>query len=158
MENLKIDKTKAKSLYKEASKEFKVMLEDTFGKDYFSDKITDKIKTWEDVCEILNINSISSLPYKNPKNKQEKSLNALFKIQKISEVLNEGWVENWCDDNQYKYYPYFNRRVSSGWVMCSYRCNCYDGVLSFGSYYKSSDLALFAGTQFIDIYIDYLPE
>ncbi len=157
MKKLQIDEVNARKLYPTASKEWKTTLEDTFGKEFFSQKITDRMKTWEDICEELNIDPINSLPFKKAKDKTERFLNASFKISKISEVLNEGTILDFNNSNQYKYYSYFTKK-DSVWLVDSY---CYDGSyasLGFGFYYKSSELALFAGNQFLDIYSDYLPE
>ena len=47
---LVLDDQKAKELYQTAAPEFKAMLEQSFGKAHFLIKITDRIKSWEDVC------------------------------------------------------------------------------------------------------------
>lgn len=165
MKKLEIDENKAKELYKTASQELKIILEDTFGKEFFSEKITDRIKTWEDVVnywyikEGININL--NIPYSINANyifrKEHRSLNALYKIQWINKTLNEGWVEDWNNNQQYKYQPYFNK-VSGGWVVSCYSTWASSSPSGFGSYFKSKELALYAGDQFLDIYKDYLPE
>ena len=152
---IKIEEKTAKTLYKTASSELKIILEENFGKDFFSTKITDRIKTWEDVCEELNIDD-DVLPYKHPKNKQQISTNAFVKIQYISQVLNEGWRPNFKNTHEYKYYPWFEYKDSGGlgfyYVVYD---NCF-ARLGFGFYYKNNDLAKYAGTQFLDIYKQYL--
>jgi hypothetical protein len=157
MKKLQIDEANARKLYPTASKEWKTTLEDTFGKEFFSQKITNRMKTWEDICDELDIDPINSLPFKKAKDKTEKYLNACFKISKISEVLNEGEKLDFNNSSTYKYYPYFQRK-GSVWLVDS--CSYYDFFtdLCFGSYYKNYELALYAGNQFLDIYSDYLPE
>lgn len=157
MKKLQIDETQAKSLYSTA-KEFKQILEDTFGKEYFQDKITDRIKTINDVYNYLNIKREDVIPFKELNlTKQQKSINALFDIQNISLVLNENVILDWNNNNQLKYYPYFEKKAS-GWVVDSCRSCYYYAVVGFGCYYKSSELALYAANTFKNIYIDYLPE
>ena len=152
---IKLEESTAKKLYKTASSELKTILEENFGKSFFSDKITDRIKTWEDVCEELDIDD-SVLPYKNPKGKQQISTNAFVKIQYIAQVLNEGWGPDWKNSNEYKYYPWFECSNSVGFrLYFAGGCVC-DGVLGFGFYYKTSELAKYAGTQFLDTYKQYL--
>lgn len=43
MKTLQIDEANARKLYPKATEAFKTMLEDSFGKDFFSQKITDRI-------------------------------------------------------------------------------------------------------------------
>ena len=157
MKTLVIDEKDAKMLYPNASKEIKLILENTFGKELFSIKLIDTIKDFNDILKISNKELEKIIPYLEPKNKEQKSLNALAKIQLISKVLNEGTILDWCNENQYKYYPYF-KKITAGWEVDScyyYYCSAYVG---FGYYYISSELALFAANTFKDIYIDYLPE
>ena len=155
---LKIEESTAKKLYKTAAPELKEILEQSFGKEFFSQKITDRIKTWDDVCKELEIDD-SILPYKNAKTKQQKSTNAFVKIQYISQVLNEGWEPNWGNSREYKYYPWFEYKSSLGGFGF---CVSYDYVscvvLGFGCYFKTRELSDYVGTQFIEIYKEYLPK
>jgi hypothetical protein len=157
MKNLKLEEETAKRLYKTADAEFKTMLEESFGKEFFTPKkITDKIKTFDDVLNALG-KSENELPYRNPRTKAERAANAFVKIGWLSEVLNEGTELKFTDKNTYKYYPYFERK-QSGWSV--YYCHVLYvfSCVGFGFFYKSSELALYAGNQFLDIYKDYLPE
>jgi hypothetical protein len=157
MKNLKLEGETAKRLYKTADAEFKTMLEESFGKEFFTPKkITDKIKTFDDVLIALGV-SDSVLPFRNPRTKAERAANAFMKIGMISEVLNEGWKADFTDKNTYKYYPYFERKMSGWSVLCS-AALCVSAYVGFGFFFKSSELALYAGNQFLDIYKDYLPE
>jgi len=134
-----------------------------------SNKITDRIKTWDDVVRELKLDekkpsftkSLSELIQKLlgiEKSKEELATIAFWKINKISQALNEGWKPDFTNYNQYKYYPYFERK-KSGWVLCS---DCFDFIdcafLGSGYFYKTRELAMYAGEQFLDIYKDYLPE
>lgn len=152
---LLVEESQARSLYKSASTEFKQMLETTFGKEFFSQKITDRIKTYEDACAELGI-----------ANQLEVTLNELGftpdeinlrKIKTITEALNEGWNPDWKNADQYKYYPYF--RMSSGGFV--FRATLYAySIASAGSAsrlcFKSLELAKYAGEQFTKLYSDYI--
>lgn len=155
---LKIEDNKALELYSSASKELKEILEQTFGKEFFNQKITDKIKTWKHILNYSGKKEINILPWKNPKNKQQISQNAYAKIQLISEVLNEGWVPNFNNSSEYKYYPYFIKNTPVGWAYSGYYYSASPGTLGFGFYYKTSNLAECVGTQFLEIYKEYFPE
>lgn len=156
MKTLKISEDKARELYKTADSNFKTILEETFGKDFFNIKITDRVKNFDDILRISGKKLEDILPWKNPINKNEISQNALAKIQLITEVYNEGKVLDWDNSNRYKCMPYF-RKSGSGWLFtyCAYwNSYCYGGSVS---YYYSSELAEDAAKKFIDIYNEYLP-
>lgn len=136
----------------------KKSLEETFGVDLFKFKITDIIKSLDDIYTYLDINRELVIPFKNPSTKQERSINAMFDIQNISKVLNNSWTPNWEDTNEYKYYPYFKKQELSGWLVVIYCYVSYNAGLGFGCYFKTEKLALFAGKTFLETYIDYLPE
>ncbi|MCT4011384.1 hypothetical protein HZQ24_03395 [Elizabethkingia anophelis] len=78
---------------------------------------------------------------------------AYKQIKLIASALNEGWTPDWNDRNQTKYYPWFRMGSSSGGFSYGV-CACGDSYSSVGSRlcYKSSELAKYAGTQFISIY------
>lgn len=156
MKTLQIDPKKARSLYKGAATEFKEMLADTFGAEFFSEKITDRVKSWEDACEIHGVDPISSLPFPIPKSDHERAINAFFQITIIAEVLNEGWQPNWKDSNEYKYYAWFEPGSASGFssydYVCVYTLTCVGSRLCF----KTAELAKYAGNQFLSIYKDFM--
>lgn len=88
MRTLKLDEKDALKLYPTASPEFKTLLESNFGLEFFNQKITDKIKSYEDAYELLGEDD--DLPYPNPKNKKQK-------LETIIRALNEGWAPDWSN-------------------------------------------------------------
>ena len=58
MKTLQISEQKARELYKSGSGELRSILEESFGKDFFSQKITDRVKTYEDACRELSMNPL----------------------------------------------------------------------------------------------------
>lgn len=117
--------------------------------------ITDKIKSFSDVLDIARVSMEDVTPYKNPANKRQKTINAFAKLKLIEEVLNEGWIPDWKNDSEYKYYPYFQFKARAGCVFGSYYvhdCDS-DGV---PAYFKNSKLATFVGEVFINIYVEYI--
>lgn len=118
--------------------------------------ITKKIKTFEDACQVLNLDPthlpiVDLLPEKD-----RKSLIAYYKLTIIIRALNEGWEPNWKDSNEYKYYNYLFVCSGSGFV-CSDTAYSSTGA-DVGSQlcFKSRDLAQYACSQFKDLYEDYL--
>jgi hypothetical protein len=157
MKTLKISEADAKKYYPTASDEFKTVLETTFGKEFFNQKITDRVKSWQDVVDILEEQGEDVvLPYKVAKTKQQKSINALYKIQCITKVLNEGWEPDFSNSAEYKYYPWFEHK-KAGWSLCCVSYDCVIAYFPFGCYYKTKELGEYSTKVFIDIYKEYLP-
>ncbi|MCF0070243.1 hypothetical protein LZD49_07150 [Dyadobacter sp. CY261] len=119
--------------------------------------ITTKIKTFEDACEALGLDSQLEIPYPHPASDRQKGINAAAKLFIIAEALNEGWKPNWEDWDEYKYYPWFN--MSAGGSGFSFLVYGYDDSLSdVGSrlVFRSRELAEYAGETFLDIYRDWM--
>jgi hypothetical protein len=157
MQTLQIDKANARKLYPTSSLEFKQMLEDTFGKTFFQQRITDRIKTFQDACDAvgpLEENVLILLKY-NGINKDMLCSQAHMKLTIIARVLNEGWTPDWNDKDQYKYYPYFDMR-SNGFSSVAYDRWSTNTVVSSRLCFKSRDIAQYAATQFADIYKTFL--
>lgn len=151
MKQLQITEQNARKLYKGATDEFKTTLEDTFGKEFFSMNITDRIKTYEDACAELGIaaqleDTLKELGF------TPDEIN-LRKIKTITEALNEGWKPDWNDSKQYKYYPWF--KMSSGgfvfdgtYYVLSHACAGNASRLCF----PTEEMAEYAGRTFTDVY------
>jgi len=155
MKQLQITEQNARKLYKDATPEFKATLEDTFGKEFFSGKITDRIKTYEDACSELGEEPID-----------EKKLKELGftadeityrKLKTITKALNEDEVFDMLDTNQYKWFPWF--KVSSGGFVFSATGYGRSSARAGGASrlcFKSSELAKYAGEQFLSLYSDFI--
>jgi hypothetical protein len=157
MKTLKISEQEARKYYPTASDEFKAVLKTTFGKEFFNQKITDRVKSWQDVVDILEEQGEDVvLPYKVAKTKQQKSINALYKIQCIAKVLNEGWEPDFSNSNEYKYYPWFEYK-KAGWSLPYVGYSFVSASSPFGCYYKTRYLVEYSSEVFIDIYKEYLP-
>jgi len=154
LEVIKISKSNARKLYS-IMPEFKSTLEDTFGKDFFTGKITDRIKTYEDACIELGEEPMD----------EKKLINLGFttdeinyrKLKTITKALNEAWVPEWTNSNQAKWVPYF-RLSSGGFVFYGADCDCSAASAGYGSRlcFSSDELATYAGNQFSDIYKGFM--
>jgi hypothetical protein len=160
MQQLKIDQEKARKLFPSAPTEFKEMLIDTFGKEFFEQKITDRVKTFQDACRVLSINPddlfFAALSGSGGLEKDELSILAYCKLIIIARALNEGWLPDWTNINQCKYVPWFKNMSGVG-LSCDGYVRWYSPT-TVGSRlcYKSSELAEYAATQFADIYREFL--
>ena len=157
--SLEINENKAYELYPTASPEFKQVLEDTFGKEFFNRKITDRVKTYEDACAVLGIDPHTSMPDTSDCPKEDRRAYIAFhKLVVITRVLNEGWRPDWSNTSQPKW---FNWRYTNG--NAGLACAASDGAPSlahanFGSRlcFKSEALADYAAETFKGLYEEYL--
>ena len=102
---LELTGKQARDLYKNSSSEWKEVLENNFGKDFFSQSVMDRVKTYEDACaelgeEPMNEENLRSLGF-------SKDEIAYRKLKTIVRALNERWVAKVYDNKEYRYYPYF---------------------------------------------------
>lgn len=124
------------------------------------EKITDKIKSFEDACKHLRLNPndlpvVDMLPEKD-----RKSIIAFYKLTIIIRALNEGWEPDWSNWDECKYYNWFyvekgEDQRSSGF---RYHVTYYtDTGTSTGSRLccGTFDDAEYIGKKFEDLYNDY---
>jgi hypothetical protein len=149
MQTLQIDKNNARKLYPTAAPEFKTMLEDSFGKDFFSQKITDRIKTFEDACEILGLDPNHNYYRIGPADEI-----AYTKLKVIIQALNEGWTPNWNDSNERKWRPWFYLNAP-GFRLYGVYCNITYSAVGSRLCLRSEELAEYAAKQFLDLYKDF---
>lgn len=114
------------------------------------------IKTFEDACAHLNIDSINVPELSMIPEEFRKPLIAAYKLMVIYKAINNGWVPDWSNDEQRKWFPWFGV-LSSG-----------SGFSSAGSYYDyvftyvgsrlctdTSEKAEYIASQFEAEYVDY---
>ncbi len=157
MKTLQLSDKKARELYKTGSSEIKSILEESFGKEFFSMSITDRIKSYEDACECLGIKPVD----------EDKLMSlgltthdvAYQKICVIVKALNEGWVPDVCDSSVYRYYPYFRTKESPSafaFYYSSYDSTIADAGSGSRLALKSEKLSNYCGTQFIDLWKQFI--
>jgi hypothetical protein len=126
------------------------------GKQKTTQSIMERVKSFEDACEVLGIDD-AEIEVKGIDN-HFTSIQAYAKLAIINQALNGDWKPDWTDSKQYKYYPYFNNASSS---VGGFSYNDYDYWLTItfvGSRlcYQSAELAKYAGTQFLAEYNEFL--
>jgi hypothetical protein len=153
---IEIPRATAVATYKKADYNQKQLLKQLFGESFLK-TITDRIKTFEDACDELTIipddvlHAAHSEYLKNDIN----SINAYSKLIIIVRALNEGWQPDWKNDNQPKFFPWFDLSKGSGLVYGSY--NTWFTYSTVGSRlcFKTRELAEYAAKQFKNIYEDF---
>jgi hypothetical protein len=154
METLQISKSNALAAFRSADQKGKTLLSTLFGTDIFNQNVTDRIKSFEDVLEDLGLSSGEwSATIKDLSDDEI----AYRQIKLVVKSLNEGWEPNWSDDDEYKYYPWFEFDSSGPGFSCfDYRYDRTHSSLGSRLVYKSSELARYAGKQFESIYNKFL--
>lgn len=158
MRTLQIKQDSLLVAFRNAGKEGKQVLSDLFGKQVaLYDNITDRVKSFEDACQVLgistNVPEVKGLPRKH-----QKAIIANYKLIIIAEALNEGWKPNWQDSDEYKYYPWFDMSNPAG-VGYSYTHNAASyttAVMGSRLCLKNRELAIYFGQTFTDLFNDSL--
>lgn len=149
MKQLMIDEKDAKKLYPTASAEWRTTLESTFGKDFFSQKITDRVKTFKEACDVLDIDPDDVIHSADDADDQ-----AYKQLKVIARALNEGWEPNWNDGNQRKWYPWFYMN-QPGFRLCGVGYGSAAPHVVSRLVFKTEELARYAATQFLGLYSSY---
>ena len=157
MKTLKIDEKNAMKLYASASSEFKTMLEDSFGKDFFNVKITNRIKSYEDACFYLEIDPENLPDVDYCQDEDKNSIIAYHKLTIIARALNEGWKPNWSNHDQYKYYGYlYTDTAGFVYANATNTASLTSAYIGSRLCFKNRELALYAIEQFKSLYEEYL--
>ncbi len=121
---------------------------------YTEEEIIEKIKTVED-AEALRIEREGDLT------DIEKSIAAYEKLCLITRQLNQGWIPDWSNFSQRKWFNWFY--FADDGVSCGFSySSSYDDSAYASAYvgsrlcFKSKALAQYAAIQFKSLYEDYL--
>lgn len=178
--NIQIQKENVLSAYKNANSEQKELLEHLFGKEVFTPAdIRERIKTFADAAKAVGIEDPEE--WEENYSNVEPDILAYFKLRIIVQALNEGWKPQFTDD-EWRYYPWFYlytqeeindmdsdekkrrnlqlRKIGdyagfgfAGSVNAPSRTSAYIGSRLC---LKNSELASYCGTQFIEIWMDFV--
>jgi hypothetical protein len=112
--------------------------------------ITDRVKTFQDACILLDMDYAKEMADMEGTPKDEA---AYRQLKIIAQALNQGWKPDWANKKWDKYYPWFNM---SGSGLALFTVDYQDTVTSVGSRlcFKSRGLAEYAATQFLPLYTD----
>jgi len=146
---LSIDEITARQLYPQATGVLKTLLEEAFGKGFFDQKITDRVKSFEDACAVLGV-SPDSVVFASDTVDEE----AYKKLKVIVRALNEGWAPDW-DHPELIYYPVFYFS-SLAFRFDRVAEHCRYSPFSSHLVFRSPELAKYAAHQFADLYFAYM--
>jgi len=116
--------------------------------------IIDRVKTFDDACRELGLSTVQVGVV--GLDDDAVSIAAYMKLIIIIRALNEGWVPDWSDNDEYKYFPWFEHESGFGLSFLVY--DDWTAFTGVGSRlcFKTRELAEYAAKQFRDIYNDYL--
>jgi hypothetical protein len=115
--------------------------------------VIERIKTIDDV---LAEHGFTMQEFKNNFAKLDEDEKAYKLLKMLATTLNEGWLPDWNNRNQPKYFAWFEMGGSSG-----FRFHVYDhwrSASDVGSRlcFKSRELAEHAGKQFTEVYKQFM--
>lgn len=121
-----------------------------------------EITSFEDACKALGHDPKKVLPDVSlMPEKHREAITSLCMLVIIAEAINEGKQPNWNDNNEYKYYPWFEVKADakhpSGSGLSSHGYDYWLSNTYVGSRlcYSSRDRAEYAGKQFKPLYEKY---
>lgn len=154
MKTLQITKENARKLYKDATPELKITLEDTFGKEYFSRKITD-CNTYEEVCQFIGESPVNEDELKRIGFTQDEI--DYRKLKQITKAYNDGWVADYNDGSQQKWIPWFNFSPSGARFYYSY-CSYSRALAGLAALlcFKDEETSNAAGRKFTELYARFI--
>src|ERR1035437_6820306 len=101
---VQIEESKARSMYKTASDEFKQLLEDTFSKEFFKTQVEDRVFTVEDA---INETGRPSVPdFDCVPADLRNFFKSVYKCVVVTEAFNEGEKIDIYNSDKYRHYPY----------------------------------------------------
>jgi hypothetical protein len=110
--SLELDEKTARKLYPTAAPEFKELLEENFGKEFFNQKIKDRIRDYNDILEISKVTpSADDVKVVGFDDEENNVVKAFIQKMRTTKVYREGKLPKRGDK---RWYPYYN--VSSGFV------------------------------------------
>jgi hypothetical protein len=116
------------------------------------------IKTFEDACQVLNLDATTVIPDFSlfPKEEQE-PMKAHAQLIIIAKAINGDWTPDWSDYKQLKYYPWFEMGSPSGVGFSFDDFADWRTFSAVGSRlcFESREKAKYVGQTFEDLYKTY---
>ena len=139
---------KARELYGKNTEMDQLLLAN-FSEKELTKKDWRELKTFTDCLESLGIEKIFNWIELNETTDEF----AYRQLKIIVKAINQGWVPDWKDSSQYKYFPWFEiDKASCFGLFVDLSASSVDMALGSRLCFESSEKAKYAAEQFIDIY------
>lgn len=112
-----------------------------------------EIKTFEDACKVLNIDS--TLPDFSRTPRLQKSLEAQYQLAVIAQALNGDWQPDWKDDDEQKFQLYWDMS-DGGFSLCYVNYDFQYTIVPSCLCFKSREIAEYAAETFYELYKSYM--
>lgn len=112
-----------------------------------------RIKTVED---ILSDNGLTQAEFDERCAGHTQDEKAYRIIKLLAKSLNEGWVPDWSDSSQYKYFPWFEMLGPSGFRFGDFVGWGSGSAVGARLCFKSRELAEHAGKNFTEVYKQFM--
>ena len=119
------------------------------------------IKTFEAACKAKGLSPENCIPdVSTYPAEHQKAVVAAAKLFIVVDVLNDGWKPNWNNDDEYKYYLWFDMEKSksnpSGFRLDYVDFNYTDSHVGSRLCFKSREVAEHAAKHFISLFKDLM--
>lgn len=157
IQTLKIEKEKAKQIFKEAPESLREILISTFGADTFKLNVIDRIKTFADAYEAADEKTRDEFDQQIHPNLSEHIV-ARLKLILIAKVLRGEWEPDFSNSNQEKWFPWFKFSAGSGFGFSGSGCGYGRTLAAVGSRlcFPNEELSNYFGKQFIKLHRAHL--
>lgn len=95
---------------------------------------------WQDILNFNNLKEVDVLPWNKPNTPEKVSQNGFAKLQLIKKTFNEGWIADFNNSNQYKYYTWYEKKKNNWSVYCVGVCDARSNSVGFGLFSKSKEI------------------
>jgi hypothetical protein len=115
------------------------------------------VKSFTEACKVLNIDPATVLPDVSayPQSHQN-AVTAAAKLFIVVDALNDGWKPDWNDNDQEKYFAWFDlekvKNNPSGFRLNDVYCDYSHSYVGSRLCFKDRDTAEHAAKHFIDLY------
>ncbi len=151
--------TDAQFIYKSCDKAGREKLESIYGRSALVMDIKEKIKSFEDACALKGNKPEDELSFENPKNNRQRLRNVNDKLDTIADGLNEGFVADFANPKQKKWFPVFKWDVGKSAFVFSgsyYGYGTTDSSVGVRRHFENSETSDYFGKQFIDLHNEEL--
>jgi hypothetical protein len=153
---MKIKKETALKLYPKSEDWFKTLLEEAFGRETFLCLTFRNLKTFDDCCRVCGTTE-EIFEKKWAEIPVDFQTIAFERLKIINQAINQEWVPDHFNANQYKWAPYF--RVSSSGLDFSGSDYDYDGAnasVGFRLCFENEEKSNYAGKNFTKYFQEFI--
>jgi len=110
----------------------------------------------ETVTDVLEANGLTQEQFDHQCEGFSDDEKAYRILKLLAKALNEGWEPNWNDDNETKYFPWFEMGGSRGFRAGDFVVWNSGSAVGSRLAFKSYELAKYAGEQFTNVYKQFM--